>query len=94
LRNDHLNPLVIIFFIIAIFKRFEISVVGYVINQNLKNALVVALVELLGNTSVIGSSKVAISIYLDREGCRENQWVETLLLVIFVLYLFGELCKA
>jgi hypothetical protein len=59
LRNDHLNPLTIILFIIAIPYSFTIVLTKFLINRNLKNALFVALVKLLGNTSVVGISKVA-----------------------------------
>jgi hypothetical protein len=62
LRNDHLNPLTIVFFIIAILKRFEVLLVAYLIDGYLKNSLLVALIEFLSNASVLGASKVAISV--------------------------------
>jgi hypothetical protein len=66
LRNDHLNPLTITLFIITILKWLEILIVACLINRNLKNSLFVALVKLLGNTSVVGASKVATSIDIRR----------------------------
>jgi hypothetical protein len=66
LRNNHLNPFIIIFFIIAIFKRLEIFLVAFPIDRHLKNPLFVTLVELLGNASVVGSSKVAVPVEVRR----------------------------
>jgi len=66
LRDNYLNSSLVVFFIIAILQRLEILLVDLPINCHFKNAFFITLVKFLGNTSIIGASKVAFAVEVGR----------------------------